>query len=601
MSSERRRTIVNRLRRIAPATTAVLGMVAALTTGVLTPSAPAQASPLPSTPLITYNMQGASSGADSKWTRPVLQYIRAAEIVTLQEAGPTPPGTYVGDTTIPALPQVGRAGFIQHHRWRSSSEDFEVYFLQTDAQNGRWAGGRNNLAIVTHRQADEITAVPNPDPRGRPALGVRFDNDWYFSVHAQALGGRTNDAQALTNAVANFVNDRNRGEQWTIAGDFNVHPGTFPTPPGSTIYNTGLPTHQSGNEWDYVLASVGIPDHPVRRLDGASADHYAVAVGGLRAGAEPTPLFTTPRTLENMQDGAVIETYLEHTDNNTPVTAFRRTGGKTQEWKLEFYNDGKFRIRLGDDGRCAQPWLNDDSTFRPRLRDCSNDLAQWWTFQDVGDGQQQIRHWALGSCLDVGDSQRPTAVDLRLEHCDAARPSQHWLLSPAATPARTEISVDPVDYPVAFPTGGLENAATKQLLRRDVADSRTLVTTTPHHSQDAAPQQLTFDWLPDSRLEIRDPDHNRCVAEENDQGRPTSEVTMRPCDRADPLQQFTADPVGENEFRLVGNTTGEAVCLHTDALPDPDTSFATMTVCRADFPTMRWYFAPTTTTTLDPS
>ncbi|MBP2401513.1 hypothetical protein [Streptomyces syringium] len=47
------------------------------------PAVPAQASPLRSTPLITYNMLGATSGQDSKWTTTIGNYIQAAEIVTL--------------------------------------------------------------------------------------------------------------------------------------------------------------------------------------------------------------------------------------------------------------------------------------------------------------------------------------------------------------------------------------------------------------------------------------------------------------------------------------------------------------------------------------
>lgn len=593
-------------RRIPFLAAILIGTLAPATAIVVGPGSAAYASPLASTPLITYNMQGATSGSDSKWTTTVGGYIRAAEIVTLQEAGPTPPGQSVAITTIPALPQVGRAGFIQHNRWQFGHESYEVYFLQTDPNGGSFTGGRNNLAIVTQRPADEITAVPNPVAGARPALGVRFGNDWYFTVHAQALGGQPNDAQALTNAVAGFVAGRGLAEQWTIAGDFNLQPGQFPPPLGSTIYNNGQPTQQNGRELDYAIGSVNIPNHPVTRQPGASADHYAVAVGALRAAAQPQRLFTTPRTLENMQDGAVIETYFEGTSNGTPVTAFRRTGSPTQEWNLEFYANGHLRIRLGE-GRCVMPRLDVNALtfiFRPVLQDCTDSGVQQWRLEDVGDEQYEIRSEVIGWCLDVGNSQFPVAVDLHLQSCDPGRPAQHWLLSPGGTPDPTEMGTDTDDLPVAFPDGGLENAATKQLLDHAHRSVFSPVTTTPHHSQQAQPQHFAFDWLGGGVLQIRDPDHNECLAEEDNNGRPSDIVTLTPCNRTDPLQQWTAVPIGENEFRLEHTFAGEPgdpVCLHTDTLTVPDEQFPRMTVCRADYPTMAWYFAPTTTTTLDPS
>ncbi|GAA0345965.1 hypothetical protein [Streptomyces blastmyceticus] len=119
------------------------------------------------------------------------------------------------------LPQVGRAGYIQHHRWAYRSADCEAYFLQTDTMAGRYEGGR---------------------------------------------------------------------------------------------------------ELDYVVASVHIPNLPVRRLDGASADHWALAVGDMRAGGEPQPLFTSPRHIENMQSGGTLEAEgkLSLDDTRRQVAARRR-------------------------------------------------------------------------------------------------------------------------------------------------------------------------------------------------------------------------------------------------------------------------------------
>lgn len=594
-----RTRVAGAVARVLTGTLAVAGVLA-VTIVVVGPATPARAAPLQSTPLITYNMQGATAGNDSKWVTTVRGYIRAAEIVALQEAGPTPPGTFQNSTTIGGLPQVGRAGFIQHSRWATNTGSFEVYFLQTDPNGGGYVGGRNNLAIVTHREADEITAVPNPVPNGRPALGVRFGNDWYFTAHALSNDNRPNDSAALSGAVAAFVHNRGRGEQWTIAGDWNLQPGQWNPPQGSTTYASGQATHQNGRELDYGIASVRIPGHRVVREPGASSDHYAVAIGNTRAGAEPQRLFSTPRTLENMQDGAVVETYLQHTENGTPVTAYRRTGSSTQEWNLEFFSNGNFRLRLGN-GRCAIPAARSDA-FRPMLQDCDSLDVQQWRLEDVGGDQWQIRSVVVNQCMDVGGSQQPVAVDLHLQPCDATRAAQHWLLSPADVPDPDDQGPGPGDLAVAFPDGGVENAATKQLLNHDQHSFAYPVTTTPHRSDRAADQQFDFDWLGDgSTLQIRDPGNGECLAEEDANGLPDDFASLRPCNRSDVLQQWRPEPTGENEFYLVGNVPGNPLCLETEPNRVPDESIPQIIDCRAGYPTMRWYFAPTGITRLDPS
>ncbi|MEU7192987.1 FG-GAP-like repeat-containing protein [Streptomyces xinghaiensis] len=222
------------------------------------------------------------------------KYARSAEIVALQEAGPTPPGEHIDDTRInPNAP--GNSGVVRHHRW-AVDERFEVYYLQTDPNGGSYRGGRNNLAIVTQRPADEVAIVTNPNPDGRNALGVRFDDNWYFSYHAlssrRGPGGR--DAPAMLQEIAGFVNNQGQNRTWTVLGDFNREPDSFFRPARSWLYRTGLPTHQSGRELDYAVSSENIPDHPVRRLPGSSPDHYAVALGTMRAGAEPPELRILP-------------------------------------------------------------------------------------------------------------------------------------------------------------------------------------------------------------------------------------------------------------------------------------------------------------------
>ncbi|MEU1439266.1 FG-GAP-like repeat-containing protein [Streptomyces sp. NPDC005786] len=272
-------------------------LISLLSVGGVTAS-PASAAGLQLSPVITNNLQGATSGGDSKWTTSVSGFARAAEIVALQEAGPTLPGNDrdVIDSTIINPNAPGRSGFVQHRQWRPWREGYEVYFLQTDPNGGSYMGGRNNLAIVTQRPADEVTIVTNPNPTARNALGVRFGDNWYFSYHAlssrDGSGGR--DAPAMLQTIADFVNNQGQNRTWTVLGDFNRDPDSFFRPPQSWLYRTHEATHQSGGELDYAVSSENIPDHPVRRQPGASPDHYAVAIGAMRAAAEPPELRILP-------------------------------------------------------------------------------------------------------------------------------------------------------------------------------------------------------------------------------------------------------------------------------------------------------------------
>ncbi|MFJ6167176.1 FG-GAP-like repeat-containing protein [Micromonospora orduensis] len=264
--------------------------VLVLSLAVLVSAGPVSAAPMASTPLITWNMQGANSGGDSKWTTTVGAYARAAEIVALQEVGPTPPGTMVANYTFNAG-APGRSGYVQHNRWQFGLESYEVYFLQTDANGGSYVGGRTNVALVTQRPADEVRVIPNAN--GRNVLGVRFGDNWYFTFHGQSMGGAANDSAAMAQQIATSVNTV-PGRHWTMLGDFNVAPRSFFAPAGSYWYHPGTATQQSGGELDWALSSENLPGHPVMTVPGSSSDHYAVAIGTMRAQAEPTPLRIMP-------------------------------------------------------------------------------------------------------------------------------------------------------------------------------------------------------------------------------------------------------------------------------------------------------------------
>ncbi|MFC9797253.1 FG-GAP-like repeat-containing protein [Streptomyces sp. NPDC127584] len=272
--------------------TLVLALLAGLM-AVWGAAAPALAGSLRTTGVITYNLQGATTGNDGKWFNTIRGYAIAADVVMVQEAGPQPPRDFVENIIVdPTAP--GRSGYVQRYSWPVADgryrENFHVYYLQTDANGGNYVGGRNNLAIVTRQLADEVRIITNHNgaPSARNALGIRLGNEWYYSFHA--LSGSAADAPAMTRTMA----DNAQGRNWTIGADFNTEPGTFAQPDNSYRYATGLPTQQSGRELDWVLSSENIRDLPVERRRGEQADHYAVQVGTMRAAAEPPDLRILP-------------------------------------------------------------------------------------------------------------------------------------------------------------------------------------------------------------------------------------------------------------------------------------------------------------------
>jgi hypothetical protein len=266
--------------------------------------------PLSSTAIITNNIQGAfttpedDANTDSKWNTMVRGFIQNANIVLVQEAGATAPG--IEQTPIATDgTQVRRflwpVGAVQGPPRGDGVALAQVYFLQTDSNAGTNVGGRVNIAIVTRATPDEVRVVPNPNPnqRGRAALGVRFGDNWYFNLHGLAnqnnpnLGGT--DSEVLIATIANFVRTlgqaRAQPYTYTIGGDFNRLPGDLEIPDGSRRINTREPTQQSGGILDYfVTTDTSSPEFGPARLNGRQSDHYPVQIGSLRASAGPPSL-----------------------------------------------------------------------------------------------------------------------------------------------------------------------------------------------------------------------------------------------------------------------------------------------------------------------
>jgi hypothetical protein len=215
-------------RRLAIVACAAAAMIATLL-GVPGAAPPAHAA-LDDRPAYTWNMEGQNGDGESKWTLFVNRMVNQAAqpVVALQEAGAGPPPvatntfqeTYTvnqantphlaglpGSLSYNNLPADARARQVRHTQWESAAGLQDVYFLQTDRQNGAWTGGRVNLAIVTPRAADDVVIIPSPfvqaNGGARPSLGVRLGDNWYFDLHG--LSGSGNDIPGLLNNIQALI------------------------------------------------------------------------------------------------------------------------------------------------------------------------------------------------------------------------------------------------------------------------------------------------------------------------------------------------------------------------------------------------------------
>ncbi|MBC3987251.1 chitinase C-terminal domain-containing protein [Streptomyces sp. AC536] len=263
--------------------------------------------PAASTPLVSWNMQGGNNRDEngSKWNNGVQRLAMQVPIVMLQEAGPHPPSNSVAQPsqTFTTVDSQGASHqfTVLHHTWtigagyRNAIPTREVYFLPTedDASNPRRIGGRVNIALVLSEAPDELIVVGNPVDAGRNALGARFGNEWYFTVHGLSGGG--GDSGAMLNAIDDRVealgNQRGVTYHATVGGDFNVDPDRLAErdgyPPTMRIRSSGRTTHQNGGELDYFVTTHFDNERAVTVQDGLGSDHWPVQHGQLNA-AGPT-------------------------------------------------------------------------------------------------------------------------------------------------------------------------------------------------------------------------------------------------------------------------------------------------------------------------
>lgn len=183
--------------------------------------------------------------APNKWNSGVRRLITAGhDVIALQEAGQVPAsaghldaqGNMVAGPvqTFPSYQFNGRTYSVREYEWRPNGTRgglWYIYFLQTD-----FGANRVDLAIVTSHLADAVNVARPVFQGSRPALGVRFNNTYFWTVHAMSGGG--NDARALLEQI-----DADSGTRmWAAMGDFNREPHLLTVDQNMHIYRTGTPT-----------------------------------------------------------------------------------------------------------------------------------------------------------------------------------------------------------------------------------------------------------------------------------------------------------------------------------------------------------------------
>ncbi|MDH2394021.1 proprotein convertase P-domain-containing protein [Streptomyces sp. HNM0663] len=367
---------------------------------VLAAATPSHAAPGNHKP-VTWNMQGASSSSDSKWTTTIARMVTGGDnyfehdVVALQEAGPrrSLPGTAVrtGRLTV-----NGRQATYEYavHRWRIGSatrgRDVYITWLNTDP-----TGHRNNVAIVTHEDPGTPTAVAARQANNRnnwgmrPALGIQLsDGSRFWSFHASSNGdNRSNDAQ---NMLVEIQSASSPG-LWAVLGDFNRRPDNLTVPPGSQIYSSGQGTQQTGGELDYMVSNdqQNMQGWTGRRLNGAGSDHFPVEFA-FRAAANTNVVSSGDqpgRCLGTPDNSSVAMLKCDAT-----LSKLNRPFGPT-------VSAGFSRETLTNYKYCLSFLAALAHTAHGSMRDCQSWEPSVRTFDFPSDGR--ILHRNTGYCLDT--------------------------------------------------------------------------------------------------------------------------------------------------------------------------------------------------------
>ncbi|KOU34452.1 hypothetical protein ADK54_40495 [Streptomyces sp. WM6378] len=408
-----------------------LGTVAALVAGLLTASfGTAIAKNLEEHHPVSYNMEGGQGGdVTPKWSNDVLQLTRGHDVVAIQEAGPIPPmdrnGIFHWQENIRANGHT-----VYHYLRNFGTPDSpvlrHVYFLETDP-----AGHRVNLAFVTHDAPtdDQVWVTAPTLPNSRASLGVRFGQTIFNNVHGLARG----HGPDIPGQIEVIDRDQRRaGYDYAVLGDFNRDPDSLHgrLPADTHVYRPGVTTHLNGGEWDYMVASRGVPLYTGHAMNGISADHLPVEFGAI-------PLRGAAFSLGNYHSysarGAerILDIDRERPDNGTHILLYDNHHAGNQAFEFIPGGGGAFWIGNPVTHKCLDmrrgqntgpgDWLNEWS--------CLHQSSQKWRVEywKTDPGAAAIINEQTGDCLDVSREQNRNGSWAVIEPCNG-HDSQKWTL-----------------------------------------------------------------------------------------------------------------------------------------------------------------------------
>ncbi|WP_404871014.1 RICIN domain-containing protein (plasmid) [Kitasatospora griseola] len=328
--------------------------------------------------IATYNTFG--SRWDEVWT-----IGNSNEIVAVQEAGVDP-----ANANRTLLNTYAISGYnVREYRWATDRGTRYIYWLDP---NDGCTNSRVTLAMVTYNQPAALYVVPSPLPsqNARPALGLRFGDTIYYNVHAQACGVRNEALTLLDNIRAQASS---YGLQWAALGDFNRAPSmadtdgrsvhSWATSTRAFVVHPNQPTHVGGNELDYMVTSLNIPNyHAVRQNFGAS-DHDPVYFR-LRS---PQPGDLIDLTADS--NPGMFATFNGGSTANGTTVIMDTYRPRRSQWNLRRAQGGgasDFNIVNLDSGKCLDLYNGAYSK--------SGDLLDEYTCMDIPSQSFRIQIWA---------------------------------------------------------------------------------------------------------------------------------------------------------------------------------------------------------------
>ncbi|MEU7187233.1 RICIN domain-containing protein [Streptomyces sp. NPDC045369] len=372
------------------------------------PAPAAHATPPDEETVATYNSQG---------YRPddLRTLTRRNTIVMVQEAGPRPAQwSYIG--------WHDRGTYRVHqYEWRLGGRDGvrHVYWLSGDPNGG--TGGRVNLMIITHRLADDVYVAPPGRNGARPALGLRFGDDIYYSVHAQASGTQNEAPDLLANIANQARQAGNHG--WTAVGDWNRDPSAMRgaiTLQAGFMFRYGDSTQQSGGELDYMITSRNMPNYFARRSAGMSSDHYPIEFRGHRYHDEWMGL-------ESASDlNSVLGIEGRSPANGTRIVPVTDSYMADVTWRTRGAGRGHVNLVNNQTQKCIDVSGGNDATSGSSLNewDCAGQLSQEFLVFQYG-GHLQLLHTRTNLCVTMmGDKRNRYPA---LNKCTSSNDTQYFI------------------------------------------------------------------------------------------------------------------------------------------------------------------------------